>query len=113
MAGESLKVSLRSLHGFFSTHTGFARSIQDVDKSDLSRDEESYVRNWVPECEIFIHDKCFQNTQITPKLIIISLQMIHYQNWHLMEALRLKLLQLIASADMRLHLYNLILQLAT
>ena len=32
----------------------------------------NYVRNWVRDCEIYIQDKCINNTRITPELIHIT-----------------------------------------
>ena len=71
LPGQLLKVLLQSLHGTAGKHTGISKMMQEVRQKYYFPSIAPYVRNWVRDCEICIHDKRINNTRITPELIHI------------------------------------------
>ena len=71
MPGQLLKVLLQSLHGTAGKHPGFWKMMQEIRQKYYFPSIATYVRNWVRDCEICIHDKSINNTQITQELFHI------------------------------------------
>ena len=68
---QLLKVLLQSLHGTAGKHPGISKMMQEIRQKYYFPSIAPYVRNWVRDCEICIHDKRINNTRITPELIHI------------------------------------------
>ena len=62
---------LQSLHGTAGKHPGISKTMQEIRQKYYFPSIAPYVRNWVRDCEICIHDKRINNTRITPELIHI------------------------------------------
>ena len=71
LPGQLLKVLLQSLHGTAGKHPGISKMMQEICQKYYFPSIAPYVRNWVRDCEICIHDKRINNTRITPELIHI------------------------------------------
>ena len=71
LPGQLLKVLLQSLHGTAGKHPGISKMMQEIRQKYYFPSIAPYVRNWVRDCEICIHDKRINNTRITPELIHI------------------------------------------
>ena len=71
LPGQLLKVLLQSLHGTAGKHPGISKMMQEIRQKYYFPSIATYVRNWVRDCEICIHDKRINNTRITPELIHI------------------------------------------
>ena len=71
MPGQLLKVLLQSLHGTAGKHPGISKMMQEIRQKYYFLSIETYVRNWVRDCEICIQDKRINNTRITPEIINI------------------------------------------
>ena len=67
---------LQSLHGTAAKHPGISKMMQEIRQKYYLPSNATYVRNWVPDCEICIRDKRINNTRITPELI-------HIPEWEL------------------------------
>ena len=76
LPGQLLKVLLPSLHGTAGKHPGISKMMQEIRQKYYFPSIATYVRNWVPDCEICIQDKRINNTRITPELI-------HMPEWDL------------------------------
>ena len=68
LPGQLLKVLLQSLHGTAGKHPGISKMMQEIRQKYYFPSIATYVRNWVRDCEICIHDKRINNTRITPEL---------------------------------------------
>ena len=62
---------LQSLHGTAGKHPGISKLMQEIRQKYYFPSIAPYVRNWVRDCEICIHDKRINNKRITPELIHI------------------------------------------
>ena len=71
LPGQLLKVLLQSLHGTAGKHPGISKMMQEIRQKYYFPSIATYVKNWVRDCEICIHDKRINNTRITPDLIHI------------------------------------------
>ena len=71
LPGQLLKVLLQSLHGTAGKHPGISKMVQEIRQKYYFPLIETYVRNWVRDCEICIQDKRINNTRITPEKIHI------------------------------------------
>ena len=72
LPGQLLKVlQLQSLHGTAGKQPGISKMMQEIRQKYYFPSIATYVRNWVRDCEICIHDKRIKNTRITPELIHI------------------------------------------
>ena len=71
LPGQLLKVLLQSLHGTAGKHPGISKMMQEICQKYYFLSIAPYVRNWVRDCEICIHDKRINNTRITPEIIHI------------------------------------------
>ena len=69
--GQLLKVLLQSLHGTAGKHPRISKKMQEIRQKYYFPSIAPYVRKWVRDCEIYIHDKRINNTRITPELIHI------------------------------------------
>ena len=69
--GQLLTVLLQSLHGTAGKHPGISKMMQEIRQKYYFPSIATYVRNWVRDCGICIHDKRINNTRITPELIHI------------------------------------------
>ena len=68
LPGQLLKVLLRSLHGTAGKHPGISKMMQEIRQKYYLTSIATYVRNWVRDSEVCIHDKRINNTRITPEL---------------------------------------------
>ena len=68
---QLLKVLLQSLHGTAGKLSGISKRMQEIRQKYYFPSIAPYVRNWVRDCEICIHDKRINNTRITPELFHI------------------------------------------
>ena len=71
LPGQLLKVLSQSLHGTAGKHPGISKMIQEIRQKYYFPSIAAYVKNWVRDCEICIHDKRINNTRITAELIHI------------------------------------------
>ena len=71
LPGQLLKVLFQSLHGAAGKHPGISKIMQEIRHKYYLPSNAPYVRNWVRDCEICIHDKRINNTRITSELIHI------------------------------------------
>ena len=71
LPGQLLKVLLQSLHGTVAKHPGIAKMMQEICQKYCFPSIATYVRNWVRDCEICIHEKRINFSRITPELIHI------------------------------------------
>ena len=71
LPGLLLKVLKQSLHGTAGKHPVVSKMMQEIRQKYYFPSIAPYVRNWVRDCEICIHDKRINNTRITPELIHI------------------------------------------
>ena len=71
LPGQLLKVLLQSLHGTAGKHPGISKMMQEIRQKNYFPSIAPYVRNWVRDCEICIHDKRINNTRNIPELIHI------------------------------------------
>ena len=62
LPGQLLKVLLQSLHGTAGKHPGISKMMQEIRQKNYFPSIAPYVRNWVRDCEICIHDKRINNT---------------------------------------------------
>ena len=72
LPGQLLKVLLLSLHGTAGKHAGISKMMQEIRQKYYFPSIANYVKNWVRDCEICIHDKRINNTRITPELTHIT-----------------------------------------
>ena len=71
MPGQLLEVLLQTLHATAGKHPGVSKMMREIRQKYYFHSIAPYVRNWVRDCEICIHDKRINNTRITPELIHI------------------------------------------
>ena len=57
LPGQLLRVLLQSLHGTAGKHPGNSKMMQKICQKYYFPSIETYVRNWVRDCEICIQDK--------------------------------------------------------
>ena len=68
LRGQLLEQLTQSLHGTALKQPAIFKSMQEIRQKYNFPSLVTYVRNWVPECELCIQDKRENNTQGTPKL---------------------------------------------
>ena len=76
LPGQLLKVLLQSLHGTAGKHPSISKMMQEIRQKYYFPSIATYVRNWVRDCEICIHDKRIKSTRITPEIL-------HIPDWDL------------------------------
>ena len=68
---QLLKVLLQSLNRTTGKHPGISKMMQEIRQKYYFPSIAPYVRSWVRDCEICIHDKRINNTRNTPELFHI------------------------------------------
>ena len=64
-------ILLNSLHGEAGKQFGISKKMQELNQKHHFQSIASYVRKCVKNCQIYVQDKRFDNSQITPELISI------------------------------------------